>query len=103
MVLVFVGLVLFGFVLLRRRQKRRRTGEEVKRNAELKADTQPDLQSKYEVREERMRRHELEARERRAELGNGGVKYEMDGNGKRSEMEGREEKHEMAVGKAKEL
>ncbi len=75
----FLGLVLLGF-LVHRRRKKQKTLEEDPASQDLGSplqDPQPYLQQKAELEAEEKRKHELEARERRYEMGNEGERYEL--------------------------
>lgn len=78
--LAFLGLVLLGFLLYRRRkiQKTRKEDNATPSKQESShEDTQPYLQQKAELEAEEKRKYELEARERRYEIGNAVERYEL--------------------------
>ena len=77
---VFLGLVLLGFLVYRRRRNRKTLNAEDPTSQDLgspQEDSQPYLQQKGELEAEGTQKHELEAQERRYEVGNEGGRYEL--------------------------
>lgn len=78
--LAFLGLVLLGFLVYRRRKIQKTMKEEDATPSKQESsheDTQPYLQQKAELEAEEKRKYELEARERRCEIGNTVERYEL--------------------------
>ena len=75
----FLGLVLLGFLVYRRRKNQKTLEEDPtsQDSGSPQEDPQPYLQQKAELEAEEKRKHELEARERRYEIGNEGERYEL--------------------------
>ena len=76
----FLGLVLLGLLVYKRRKNRKTLKEEdatSQKQGSPHEDIQPYLQQKAELEAEEKRKHELEARERRYEMGIEGERYEL--------------------------
>ena len=78
--LVFLGLILLGFLVHRRQKNRKTLNEDDPTSQDLGSpqdNSQPYLQQKGELEGEGTQKHELEARERRYEIGSEGGRYEL--------------------------